>query len=534
MSAGIEACAGLGLFFVGMRTITAHLRELAGGKVRALLARTLHRRGVGPVAGFLAGALTQSTSAVTFIAVGLVAAGAMTVTPALAMLAWANVGTSVLVLVAAIDMHALVLYLLALVGAAYFAGMEQTDRYRHGVVSLLGLALLLFGLAMLKSAVASIHDDVWVREFVEFAGSGSAVAFLMAFVVAVAVSSSSIVVMLALPLVQQGLLSMDATVLMVLGASAGSGAAVVLLSSNLDGTSRQVAVCQGMLRCIAAAALLPLYFLEHDYGVPLMLAGVSRLTASLATQAGLLFLIAQAASVLVVAVAGRWLIALAASLSPAAPVDSLGQPVYLFEGAMEDPATALSLVRLEHAALVAALPDFLDDLRPAGERRPGSPPLAARQAASGAVLAATERFLAGMLRTNPEMSAEVVFEARRGLVAFGELQGAIGQFATELLSVPAAERPAFAVSLIEGLHALLGMVVDACGPDAADSRELLALLTAERGELVERVRAELRGGSASIAGREALLSATLLFERIVWMLRQQTALPPLPEGSASS
>ncbi|MCX7056077.1 MAG: Na/Pi symporter, partial [Proteobacteria bacterium] len=207
-----------------MRTVTAHLRELAGGKVRALLARTLHRRGVGPVAGFLAGALTQSTSAVTFIAVGLVAAGAMTVTPALAMLAWANVGTSVLVLVAAIDMHALVLYLLALVGAAYFAGMEQTDRYRHAVVSLLGLALLLFGLAMLKSAVASIHDDVWVREFVEFAGSGAAVAFLMAFVVAVAVSSSSIVVMLALPLVQQGLLSMDATVLMVLGASAGSGA----------------------------------------------------------------------------------------------------------------------------------------------------------------------------------------------------------------------------------------------------------------------------------------------------------------------
>lgn len=525
MSAGVEACAGLGLFFIGMRTITAHLRELAGGRVRALLARTLHRRGVRSLAGFLAGALTQSTSAVTFIAVGLVAAGAMTVGPALTMLAWANVGTSVLVLVAAIDVHTLVLYLFALTGIAYFAGLDQADRYRHAVVSLLGLALLLFGLAMLKNAVITIHDDPWVREFVEFAGSGAAVSFIAGFVIAVAVSSSSIVVVLALPLVQQGLLSMEATELMVFGASAGSGAAVVLLSSGLEGTSRQLAMCQGLLRAASVLVLLPLYFLEHAAGVPLLLAGVSRLATSPATQAGLLFLVAQVASVLVVTAGSRGLLWLSAHLSPASHTESLGRPIYLFDEAMEDPATALALVRLEHTALVAVLPDFLADLRLADERRPGSPSLAVRVAASAAVLAATEQFLAATLRTHPEMDAEPVFDARRGLVAFGELQGTVAQFATELLAVPAAERPAFAVALVEGLHALLGVVVDACGDDAADARELVGMLTAERGELVGRVRAELRGGGSSIAGRDALLSATLLFERIIWMLRQSAALP---------
>ncbi len=534
MSAGVEACAGLGLFFVGMRTITAHLRELVGGRVRALLARTLHRRGVGPLAGLLAGALTQSTSAATFIAVGLVAAGAMTVDPALVMLAWANVGTSVLVLVAAIDMHTLVLYLLSLTGVAYFAGLDQVDRYRHAVVALLGLALILFGLAMLKNAVVSIHDDPWVREFIEFAGSGVAVSLLAGFVIAVAVSSSSIVVVLALPLVQQGLLSMEATELMVFGASAGSGAAVVLLSSGLEGTSRQLAVCQGLLRGASVLALLPMYFLEHAAGVPLLLAGVSRLATSPATQAGLLFLVAQMASVLVVAAGSRGLLWLAAQMSPAAHTEAFGRPAYLFDEAMEDPATALALVRLEHAALVAALPDFLDDLRPAEERRPGSPLLAVRVAASTAVLASTERFLAATLRAKPEMDAEPVFDARRRLVAFGELQGTVAQFAAELLAVPAAERPSFAVALVEGLHALLGVVVEACGDDPADARELMGLLTAERGELVGRVRAELCGGGSSIAGREALLSATLLFERILWMLRQPTALPAGADGTVLS
>jgi hypothetical protein len=39
--AGINAWAGLGLFFVGLRMISAHMRHFAGGGLRALLSRTL-------------------------------------------------------------------------------------------------------------------------------------------------------------------------------------------------------------------------------------------------------------------------------------------------------------------------------------------------------------------------------------------------------------------------------------------------------------------------------------------------------------
>ena len=517
--AGATACAGLGLFFVGMRTITSHLRELAGGRLRALLARTLQRASIAPIAGFFAGALTQSTSAVTFIATGLIAARATTLATALVMLAWANVGTSILVLIAAIDVHALVLYLFALCGIAYFSGLEQTERYRHTVVALLGLGLLLFGLSTLKGAVVSLNTEPWAREFVEFAGSGTAIAFLVGFVVAVAVSSSSIVVVLALPLIQEGVLSLDASAFLVFGACVGSGGAVILLSSGLDGASRQLALAQGLLRALAVLLLLPLYFVEHYSGLPLLLVPVRMLASAAVLQMGLLFLIAQVATVVVVMVLGRVLVRFVSWISPLDATTALDRPHYLFDEAVKDAATALKLAQLEHAAVIGVLPDFLDELRPIEERSASSPSLNARQAASSVLVIEIQQFLTATLHSNPEMGAEEIYDLRRRLIALGELQGAIYQFARELLAVPQEERPAFCIALIEGLHAVLGVAVETTLDQAADAFVTLEILTAERGGLMDSVRAELLGGATSISGREALLSATLLFERIMWMLR---------------
>jgi hypothetical protein len=45
---------------------------------------------------------------------------------------------------------------------------------------------------------------------------------------------------------------------------------------------------------------------------------------------------------------------------------------------------------------------------------------------------------------------------------------------------------------------------------------------------MERVRHELLDGSGSLGGRESLLSATLTFERIIWLLRR---LAPSSDGA---
>lgn len=522
MTSDPTAWAGLGLFFIGMRLVAGHLQQWAGGPIRALLARTFTRRWMPPLAGILSGAATQSTSASTFIAAGLVSGGATTVAAVIPLLAWANVGTSVLVLLAAADLSALVFWLLALIGAGFFWGVEQHARWRHLLLALLGLALLMLGLSLLKGSVAALRTDPWAQEFLEFAGDGVASSFLLGFILATAVQSSSIVAVLALPLVHQGLLGLPDVAMMIYGANLGSGFAVMLLASGTEGPTRQLALCQGLMRALATLALLALHGLEQLGGVPLVLAAVETASAEVARQSSLVYLAFQLA-VAGVAVAGASGIAsLARRLSPAVEAVSHMQPEFLFDDGVNDPETGLSLAALEHRRLVRALPEFLEGLRPPAEQTPGALPLALRAAASREVAREIEAFLSALMRANPDMEGvERVFEARARLKALQSLQDTLLEFAEALHGVAAAERPPIAAHMVEGLHAVLGVAADA--QDDPEAEEMLAVLTSDRGALRDQVRGELLGGARSLQGREALLNAALLFERALWMLRQASA-----------
>jgi phosphate:Na+ symporter len=527
---GVTAWAGLGLFFVGMRMISTHVRQMGGGSFHAFMVRSLGRPMAPQSVGLMFGALTQSTGAVTFVISGLVAAGALTLERALPMLSWANVGTSALVLLAAVNIHSMVLLLLGVVGLSFFLGMEQSSRYRHVVFALLGLGLLLLGLTMLKGSIASLGSEPWMREFVEFSGSGVAIALVAGFVIAVAVQSSSIVTVLALPLVHEGLLSLDQTVLMIYGASVGSGFAVLLLASGMEGTSRQLSLCQAVLRAMTALVLLSLFFIEQDAGMPLVLALLRAVADDSATQCAVAYVLFQVVLVLSGQISARWLLGFARTLAPPSLEEVLMKPRYLFEEACGDPATALSLVELEHRRLVSLLPDFLEDVRPEGERSVHAAPLKLRAAASEAIADEMDRFLSSTVRANPDMAdIDLVFAARSRLQTLRPLQAALHQFASELADVSPSERPVFAEQMIEGLHAILMVAADTASDDPADAAEMLFMLTEERSALMDRVRSELLGDGASIAGRESLLSATLTFERIIWLLRRLVP-PPAASG----
>jgi phosphate:Na+ symporter len=525
MNASATACAGLGVFFIGMRLVSSHLRELASGSIRKLLAKTLGRPGVASFAGLCAGALTQSTSAVTFIATGLVTAGALTLTVAVAMLVWANAGTAALVLLASLNVHALALYLLGIIGLAFFNGLDQQSRFRHVVYALFGLGLLLLGLTLVKQAVAEVRDDYWVRDFIEFTASGAGISLLAGFVLATALQSSSVVAALALPLAAEGLLDLHGMTLLILGACAGSGAAVVLVSSSLEGPARQLAITQGIIRSLASLLLLPLVLAEgHGYPIGLATAAEA-VTHDLPAQVGQVFLYVQVVGIVIAWTLKRPVLSLAAWAAPSGPGDTLSKPAYLYDDAVGDPGTALELVRLEHVRLINALPDYLEDLRDDGERNPNAPPLSLRASASDAVAVQMEDFLTELIRENPEMSTEHIFDARRRIGDLTALQKSLAKFVSELSTIPAVERPAFVRSLVEGLHALLMVVAEACDQQSHDARDLLHELTAERGALVNRVRQELLAGNSGLVHRESLLSAVLLLERVLWILRERSPLP---------
>src|SRR5258705_13447983 len=112
MEVFIDIFAGLGLFFVGIKLIGNNLKELSAGWFRRLIQVATRNTVSSALVGLLSGALTQSTSAITFISISMVTVGLIDVARVAPMVIWANVGTSALVFFAAIDIKFVILFLL--------------------------------------------------------------------------------------------------------------------------------------------------------------------------------------------------------------------------------------------------------------------------------------------------------------------------------------------------------------------------------------------------------------------------------------
>jgi phosphate:Na+ symporter len=536
MNTGAAAWAGLGLFLVGIRLLTNHLKQLTNGPIRAALTRTLTRTGATELIGLVSGALSQSTSAVTFLATGLLCGGALTLAKALPMLAWANVGTSALVLLAAVDVRGIVLLLLGAVGLASLTSTDQAEQQRQILYATLGLGLLLFGLAMVKDSALAAQTNPWLIEFFEFSASADAVTFLVGFVLAIAMQSSAVVTVLVLPLVTSGLIAFDQVVMLIYGASAGSGTAVLLLASTSEGSARQLALCQAIVRMVTAALLVALLLTETHLHVPLIIALVKQIAHSLAMQTSLVYLLFQMTFAGFTLLFLNTLIRIIQHLSPPSHEEALSKPMYLFDGAAEDASTSVALAKLEYHRLLRGLPYYLDDLRTERDPRAIYLPIDTRHEASVNLAAQIDEFLDKTLHQNSGMDAEPVFVARMQLGALTNLQTALYELHAELTQLPHGEESDFKNQLVEGLHALLSFAGDAVAEDSADGYDMLLMLASDRSDLMERVRNKLLSGSLTLQGRDTLLSAILIFERIVWLLRRlapaASSAPAMTEATA--
>src|SRR5262245_38831153 len=94
---------GLAFFFLGAEGIRSNLKQLASRRFRQVMSRVTGRAYLAGVWGLLFGAVTQSATAVSFIIVGMISSGLLTLQRALLIIAMANLGTVALVFLAAIN-----------------------------------------------------------------------------------------------------------------------------------------------------------------------------------------------------------------------------------------------------------------------------------------------------------------------------------------------------------------------------------------------------------------------------------------------
>jgi len=210
--------------------------------------------------------------------------------------------------------------------------------------------------------------------------------------------------------------------------------------------------------------------------------------------------------------------------APQTSAEELGQMRYLYPGAEQDPATAQVLVDREQQRMIELMPAYLDEIR--HEVVVKSYELESLHLGCEHVVEICRRFLEGVLATaqgEETMAQSLVLHHRNELLV--GLQESLHQLVLAAKRAGGGEAGQLIDTLVESTHVLLLTLDDAARHRRHEDLALLRNLTEDRSEMMDSIRRRLLSETGlEPARREALLEATTLFERLVWLLRRYALL----------
>ncbi len=223
----LTMCGGLGLFLYGMGIMSDSIEKVAGARLRGILERLTTNRFTAMLVGVIFTAVIQSSSACTVMVVSFVNSGLMTLTQAAGVIFGANIGTTVTALLVSFKLEkAAPLILLAGVLIIMFVKKQKISQWGEVIV---GFGVLFMGLGSMSGAMAGMKDSPAVLEM--FASLQSPLlAVLLGTILTAVIQSSSVTVSIMVLLANQGLMSMDIGMFIILGCNIGACTSALLAS----------------------------------------------------------------------------------------------------------------------------------------------------------------------------------------------------------------------------------------------------------------------------------------------------------------
>jgi phosphate:Na+ symporter len=225
------------LFLHGLQAFSHEIEHASGPAMRRWLGTVTKNRLLGLLVGATATALVQSSSAVTALTVALVDSGVLTFRASLGVMLGANIGTT--------STAWLVSYKLTGIGPIFIVigallGMLPQKRGRVAGKAVFYFGFIFFALDLISAALQPLQTNgTWAQWMAAADSPWTAVA--MGIVATAVLQSSSVVVGLAILLVQQGLLPPEAAVAVVIGSNVGTTSTSLMASLRLGAVARRSA-----------------------------------------------------------------------------------------------------------------------------------------------------------------------------------------------------------------------------------------------------------------------------------------------------
>ncbi len=256
----------LGLFLYGMKVMSDSLMEVAGDKMRNILASMTSNRIFGVFTGFLITSVIQSSSATTLMVVSFVNASLLTLFESVSVIMGANIGTTVTawlitILGFKVSMAAIAL---PLVGLGFLLTFSKNIKTRHWGGFVIGFAILFIGLQFLKDAVPDIKQNPeileWLKAYTDLGFFSVLIFLLIGTVLTVVLQSSSATMALTLVMCYEGWIPFEMAAAMVLGENIGTTitANLAALVANLN--AKRTARAHLIFNLLGVTWMLILYY----------------------------------------------------------------------------------------------------------------------------------------------------------------------------------------------------------------------------------------------------------------------------------
>jgi phosphate:Na+ symporter len=234
---------GLGLFLLGMKSMSEGMQAVAGNSLRTLIGAITTNRLLGILVGVLVTCVVQSSSITTVMVVGFVNSGVMSLAQAVGVIMGSNIGTTITgwILVLQIGKFGL-----PLLGAAAFVYLfARSDRWRYGALALMGVGMVFFGLELMKNACVTIKGnpdfEAWFQRFQADSYLGVLKCALVGCVMTALVQSSSATLGITISLAYQGVISYETAAALVLGENIGTTITALFAALGATTNARRAA-----------------------------------------------------------------------------------------------------------------------------------------------------------------------------------------------------------------------------------------------------------------------------------------------------
>lgn len=225
----LKIIGGVCLLLFGLKLVRSGVTRAFGVQLRKIISITTRNRVTAMLAGVGVTALLQSSTATTMIISSFAGQGLIATTAALAVVLGADVGTTIVAQVLTFDLSWLSPALLV-VGYICYSGKEQAATKRQIGRILVGLALMLLALSIIKLEASPLKTSDTLPLILNPLDSDPILAVLLGIILTWVFHSSLAIVLLLMSMVGAEIIPIHLSLMMVLGANVGNVIAPLMSS----------------------------------------------------------------------------------------------------------------------------------------------------------------------------------------------------------------------------------------------------------------------------------------------------------------